>query len=101
MLGRGMPKITLVITGLHDILGRDYGIEDPLYNTSFMNKQTTTTNSPPIFPSLCPELTVLLFYLSSVNHYCLGFLQKEFYETTVVSKFFKTILKFWPFRCLY
>ena len=25
----GMPKITLGITGLHEILGRDYGIEEP------------------------------------------------------------------------
>ena len=29
MFGRGMPKITLGITGLHKILGRDYGIEEP------------------------------------------------------------------------
>ena len=29
MFGRGMPKITLGITGLHKIWGRDYGIEEP------------------------------------------------------------------------
>ena len=28
-LGGGMPKIILQITGLHEILGRDYGIEKP------------------------------------------------------------------------
>ena len=27
-VGGGMPKITLGITGLHEILGRDYGIEE-------------------------------------------------------------------------
>ena len=27
----GMPKITLGITGLHQILGRDYGIEEPYW----------------------------------------------------------------------
>ena len=26
-----MPKITLGITGLHEILGRDYGIEEPYW----------------------------------------------------------------------
>ena len=26
-----MPKITLRITGLHEILGRDYGIEEPYW----------------------------------------------------------------------
>ena len=30
-LGGGMPKITLGITGLHEILGRDYGIEKPYW----------------------------------------------------------------------
>ena len=28
-LGGGMPIITLGITGLHEILSRDYGIEEP------------------------------------------------------------------------
>ena len=27
--GGGMPKITLRITGLHEVLGRDYGSEKP------------------------------------------------------------------------
>ena len=30
-LGDGMPKITLRITGLHEILGPDYGIEEPYW----------------------------------------------------------------------
>ena len=29
-----MPKITLGITGLHEILGRDYGIEEPYWGPS-------------------------------------------------------------------
>ena len=28
--GGGMPKITLGITGLHEVLGRDYGTENPI-----------------------------------------------------------------------
>ena len=32
----GMPKITLRITGLHEILGRDYGIEEPHLGPSNM-----------------------------------------------------------------
>ena len=35
MFGRGMPKITLGITGLHKILGRDYGIEEPYWGPSY------------------------------------------------------------------
>ena len=31
----GMPKITLGITGLHEILGRDYGMEEPYWGPSF------------------------------------------------------------------
>ena len=33
-LGGGMPKITLGITGLHEILGRDYGIDEPYWRPS-------------------------------------------------------------------
>ena len=33
--GGGMPKITLGITGLHEIWGRDYMIEEPYWGTSF------------------------------------------------------------------
>ena len=29
-----MPKITLGITGLHEILSRDYGIEEPYWEPS-------------------------------------------------------------------
>ena len=36
MLERGMPKITLGITGLHEILARDYGIEDPYWGPSLL-----------------------------------------------------------------
>ena len=32
--GGGMPKITLGITGLPEILGRDYGIENPYLGPS-------------------------------------------------------------------
>ena len=32
--GGGMPKITLGITGLHEILSRDYGIEEPYWEPS-------------------------------------------------------------------
>ena len=32
--GVGKPKITLGITGLHEILGRDYGIEEPYWGPS-------------------------------------------------------------------
>ena len=34
MLGRGMPEITHGITGLHEILARDYGIEEPYWGPS-------------------------------------------------------------------
>ena len=33
--GGGMPKITLGITGLLEILGRDYGIENPYWGPSY------------------------------------------------------------------
>ena len=33
-LGGGMPKITLGITGLHEILGWDLGIEEPYWEPS-------------------------------------------------------------------
>ena len=29
-----MPKITIGITGLYEILGRDYGIKEPYWGTS-------------------------------------------------------------------
>ena len=32
--GGGMPKVTLGITGLPEILGRDYGIEKPYWGPS-------------------------------------------------------------------
>ena len=32
--GREIPKITLGITGLHETLGRDYGIEKPYWGPS-------------------------------------------------------------------
>ena len=32
--GGEIPKITLGITGLHEILGRDYGIEEPYWGLS-------------------------------------------------------------------
>ena len=33
-LGGGMPKITLGITGLHEILGRDYRVGKPYWGPS-------------------------------------------------------------------
>ena len=33
-----MPKITLWTTGLHEILGRDYGIEEPYWEPSRIEK---------------------------------------------------------------
>ena len=33
--GGGMPKLTLGITGLDEILGWDYGIEEPYWGSSF------------------------------------------------------------------
>jgi len=35
-LGGQIPRITLGITGLHDILGWDYGIEEPYWETSYI-----------------------------------------------------------------
>ena len=32
--GGGIPKATLGMTGLHEISGRDYGIEDPYLGSS-------------------------------------------------------------------
>ena len=34
--GGGIPKITLGITGLHEISGRDYGIEEPYWGPSLV-----------------------------------------------------------------
>ena len=34
--GGGKPKITLGITGLHEILGRDYGTEEPYWGPSIV-----------------------------------------------------------------
>ena len=36
-LGGGMPNITLAITGLHEILGRDYGIEEPYWGPTLVS----------------------------------------------------------------
>ena len=37
--GGGMPKVTLGITGLPEILGRDYGIEKPYWGPSNIDKR--------------------------------------------------------------
>ena len=34
--GGGMPKITLGITGLHEILRRDFGVEEPCWEPSYI-----------------------------------------------------------------
>lgn len=39
-----MPKITLVITGLHEVLGQDYGIKE-LYWEPFGNPLCCRTNN--------------------------------------------------------
>ena len=36
--GGGIPKITLEITGLHETLGRGYGIEEPYWGPSLKAK---------------------------------------------------------------
>ena len=36
--GGGIPKITLEITGLHETLRRDYGIEEPYWGPSLKAK---------------------------------------------------------------
>ena len=41
-----MPKITLEITGLHEILGRDYGIEEPYWGTSLLLSLTCIQKVP-------------------------------------------------------
>ena len=41
----GMPKITLGITGLLEILGRDYGIEEPYWGPSNTNTTNYNDNS--------------------------------------------------------
>ena len=36
-----MPKITLMITVLHEIWGRDYGIEVPYYGSDLRSAEVT------------------------------------------------------------
>ena len=36
----GMPKITLEVTGLHEILGRDYGSEEHYWGPSSFFRRT-------------------------------------------------------------
>ena len=38
--GGGTPKITLGITGLHEILSRDYGIEGPYWGPSLYARRS-------------------------------------------------------------
>ena len=49
-----MPKIALGITGLLEILGRDYGIEEPYWGPSCLSSLTISTS--PI--SLVPQVKV-------------------------------------------
>ena len=45
--GGGMPKVTLGITGLPEILGRDYGIEKPYWGPSIPDSYRTSTKTIP------------------------------------------------------
>ena len=44
--GGGMPKIALGITGLLEILGRDYGIEEPYWGPSYSMNTYPIRDSP-------------------------------------------------------
>ena len=44
-VGGGMPKITLGITGLPEILGRDHGIEKPYWGPSIMDRHSIKESS--------------------------------------------------------
>ena len=43
--GGGMPKVTLGITGLPEIWGRDYGIEKPCWERLIMNRLSIKESS--------------------------------------------------------
>ena len=43
--GGGMPKVTLGITGLPEIWGRDYGIEKPCWEPLIMNRLSIKESS--------------------------------------------------------
>ena len=49
--GGGIPKTTLGITGLQEILGRDYGIEEPYWGPSISNRQWAPANTTYSVPS--------------------------------------------------
>ena len=47
-----MPKITLGITGLYEIWGRDYGIEVPCYGSDLRSAEVTRVERERKLPQL-------------------------------------------------
>ena len=47
-----MPKITLMITVLHEIWGRDYGIEVPYYGSDLRSAEVTRVERERKLPQL-------------------------------------------------
>ena len=71
-----MPKITLWITGLHEIMGRDYKIEEPHWGTSVPPRQrllifrypAVTTKKHTLFKTLNNEIVYPVKTQDSENH---------------------------------
>ena len=70
------PKITLGITGLHEIMGRDYKIEEPHWGTSVPPRQrllifrypAVTTKKHTLFKTLNNEIVYPVKTQDSENH---------------------------------
>ena len=63
--GGGMPKVTLGITGLPEILGRDYGIKKPYWGPSIPYSYRTSTKTIPTGASIhTQERLILARFLS-------------------------------------
>ena len=59
-LGGGMPKISLGITGLHEIFGRDYGIEVSYWGSDLRSAEVTRAEKERKLPQL--KRNVQYFY---------------------------------------
>ena len=55
-LGGGMPNITLGITGLHEVLGRDYGTDEPYREPSYIAGVTSPRNRNSLVQLICSPL---------------------------------------------
>ena len=55
--GGGIPKITLEITGLHETLRRDYGIEEPYWGPSLIVDADTERCGYVASLDICVEIT--------------------------------------------